>query len=87
MDLTTEQQQVILTGIFGDGCIAKPISATSNCHYNTNCKYKEYIDFKEKLLGDLTNFAIILETVDDTFFSADCGNFFSLKMFKKKEIS
>lgn len=53
MDLTTEQQQVILTGIFGDGCIAKPISATSNCHYNTNCKYKEYIDFKEKLLGDL----------------------------------
>jgi len=53
MELTTEQQQVILTGVFGDGCISKQQSINSNCHYSTNCKYKEYIDFKEHLLGDL----------------------------------
>lgn len=53
MELTTEQQQVILTGVFGDGCLSKPYNKTSNSHYSTNCKYKEYIDFKESLLGDL----------------------------------
>lgn len=46
-----EQLQVFLTSQLGDGCI---ITTNSNStYYSTNCKYKDYIDFKSSLLGDL----------------------------------
>lgn len=49
--LTNNQVQVILTGILGDGHISK--NALNSAGYKTNCKYKEYLDFKKELLGDL----------------------------------
>lgn len=49
--LTREQSQVLLTARLGDGCIST--SNTNSTFYSTNCKYKEYIDFKGSLLGDL----------------------------------
>ena len=49
--LTREQSQVLLTARLGDGCIST--SNTNSTFYSTNCKYKEYIDFKGALLGDL----------------------------------
>lgn len=49
--LTREQSQVLLIARLGDGCIST--SNTNSTFYSTNCKYKEYIDFKGSLLGDL----------------------------------
>lgn len=45
-------KQVILTGIFGDGCLFKNCSVFHA--YRTNSKYKEYILFKQQLLQGLT---------------------------------
>ena len=49
--LNNNQLQVFLTGRLGDGCIVT--SNSNSTYYTTNCKYKEYIDFKASLLGDL----------------------------------
>lgn len=43
-DLTMEQEQVLLTGIFGDGCLRKN---SKNSVYTTNCIHKEYLEFKK----------------------------------------
>lgn len=50
-DLTMEQEQVLLTGIFGDGCLHKN---GKNSTYTSNCIHKEYLEFKRALLGDLS---------------------------------
>lgn len=50
-DLTIEQEQVLLTGIFGDGCLHKN---GKNSTYTSNCIHKEYLEFKRTLLGDLS---------------------------------
>lgn len=49
--LSREQLQVFLTAKVGDGCISA--SNSNSTYYSTNCKYKEYIDFKSRLLGDM----------------------------------
>lgn len=46
-----EQLQVFLTSQLGDGCITKTNS--NSTYYITNCKFKEYVDFKCLLLGDM----------------------------------
>lgn len=53
LDLTNEQLQVLVSGKFGDGCLTSPKNVNSNSNYVTNCKYKEYLEFKKKLLGNL----------------------------------
>lgn len=53
LNLSNEQIQVLLTGIFGDGSLAKPINTNSNSNYTTNCIHKEYLEYKKELLGDL----------------------------------
>lgn len=47
---TREQLQVFLTSQLGDGCIAT--SNSNSTYYITNCKHKEYIDFKISLLSE-----------------------------------
>lgn len=53
-NLKNEQLQVLLTGHLGDGCLSK---GKSNKFYNylTNCKHLEYLEYKNKLLGELAN--------------------------------
>lgn len=51
--LTEQQQQLILSGILGDGCLTTPQTLGSNSYYLTNCKYEEYIDYKISILNDL----------------------------------
>lgn len=53
LDLSNEQLQVLLTAKFGDGHFTKEQSSTTYSSYITNCKYKEYLEFKQKLLGNL----------------------------------
>jgi hypothetical protein len=50
-NLTIEQQQVILTGSFGDGFICKTKSNKS--YYVTNCIHKDYLIYKIGLLKNL----------------------------------
>lgn len=52
-NLKNEQLQVLLTGIFGDGCLHRPNTEKHNVYYSTNCKFEEYINYKASLLGDL----------------------------------
>lgn len=59
--LSNEQIQVLITGKFGDGCF-NPNSRAKyhpemnfNYHYSTNCIFKEYVEYKRKLLGNLCN--------------------------------
>ncbi len=53
-DLSNEQKQLFLTARLGDGCLY--YTKSKNCIYSTNCKYKEYIDYKSKLLGNLYSY-------------------------------
>lgn len=53
-ELTNNQLQVILTGLFGDGHLTKPRGESSNSTYVTNCIHKDYIQYKSTLLGDLS---------------------------------
>lgn len=48
--LNNKQVQVLLTGTFGDGSIQK---GNISARYTTNCIHKEYLEYKENLLGDL----------------------------------
>lgn len=50
-NLSNEQIQLFLTARLGDGYIAQINSG--KCNYRTNCKYKEYINYKIQLLGNL----------------------------------
>ena len=54
-NLNNNQIQVLLTGKLGDGCLTIPKSSTTQSHYSTNCIHKEYLEFKQTLLGWLTN--------------------------------
>ena len=60
-DLTVEQEQVLLTGIFGDGCLRKN---SKNSVYTTNCIHKEYLEFKKNLLGDLNTGEIHYQAIN-----------------------
>ena len=51
LSLNESQKQVILSGLLGDGYIHTTNS--NSTYYITNCKFREYIDFKKSLLGDL----------------------------------
>lgn len=55
LNLSNEQLQVLVSGKFGDGCLSTPKTCMDNSMYSTNCIHKEYIDYKEKLLGDLAS--------------------------------
>lgn len=50
--LNNEQVQVALTATFGDGHMRMTPNRAS---YGTNCKMREYIEFKNKLLGNLSS--------------------------------
>lgn len=52
LSLNESQKQVILSGLLGDGYIHTTNS--NSTYYVTNCKFREYIDFKRSLLRDLT---------------------------------
>lgn len=43
-NLTENQKQVLLTGVFGDGCITNKVKG---CSYSTNSIYKEYVEKKK----------------------------------------
>ena len=49
--LSNEQLQVFLSGRFGDGCISTTNS--NSTYFTTNCKYKEYLEYKQNLLGNM----------------------------------
>lgn len=51
--LTEAQKQVLLSGLLGDGCIPIPKTTDNKTSFLTNCKFKEYLEFKKDLLGDL----------------------------------
>ena len=53
LNLSNNQLQVLLTGVFGDGSIFK-CNSNINYVYSTNCKFEEYLDFKISLLGDIS---------------------------------
>lgn len=59
--LTNEQIQVILTGKFGDGCLATNSQAklhperNYNYYYMTSSIHKNYLVYKKQLLGNLCN--------------------------------
>lgn len=48
-NLTEEQTQVFLTARLGDGCISTTNSGSTV--YLSNCKHKEYLEFKKSLIG------------------------------------
>lgn len=48
-NFTREQTQVFLTARLGDGCISTTNSGS--IIYSSNCKYKEYLEFKKSLIG------------------------------------
>ena len=48
-NFTEGQTQVFLTSQLGDGCIAT--SNSGSTYYLSNCKYKEYLEFKKQLIG------------------------------------
>lgn len=52
-NLSNQQLQVLLTGKFGDGHLTTPKTKFSNSKYSTSCVHKEYIKYKQKLLGNL----------------------------------
>ena len=52
--LTTDLSQLFLTAKLGDGHLTTPKNINSNSYYSTNCKFKEYLEFKSKILGDLS---------------------------------
>lgn len=52
-NLSNQQLQVLLTGKFGDGHLTTPKTNLSNSKYSTSCIHKEYIEYKQKLLGNL----------------------------------
>ena len=66
--LTNEQIQVILTGKFGDGCLATNSMAKAHpesiysYYYCTSSIYSEYIQFKKDILGNLCNTGITYST-------------------------
>lgn len=51
LSLNKNQEQVIISGLLGDGCITT--TNTNSTYFITNCKYEEYIDYKSALLGNL----------------------------------
>jgi len=50
--LNRNQVQVLVSGEFGDGHIA--LKKSGKGVYKTNCKYLEYLEFKQKLLGNIS---------------------------------
>jgi len=52
MEITNQQKQVLLSGLLGDGSIKKS-------HITYNCMYKEYMQFKRGLLGNLAKSEVI----------------------------
>ena len=52
LSLNERQKQVVISGLLGDGYIYTTNS--NSTYYATNCKFREYIDFKASLLGSLT---------------------------------
>lgn len=81
--LTNEQKQVLISGILGDGCISNHTS-TIDSYYATNCKYKEYLEFKKNLLGSLCQFNNI-NIVEHNGYSGN--KIYTLKTKKDSRIS
>jgi hypothetical protein len=53
LDLTNEQKQVLISGRLGDGYLAPSPNERLGAYYATNCKYREYLEFKKSMLGEL----------------------------------
>lgn len=56
--LTREQKQVLLSGIFGDAYIHRKVHFDG---WRTSCIYKEYVQFKKQLLGDIAEKCDVVE--------------------------
>lgn len=61
LNLSNQQLQVLISGKFGDGCLTTPKTCVDNSIYMTNCKYKEYIEYKDKLLNNLVSKCSMIE--------------------------
>lgn len=53
--LKNNQLQVLFTGMLGDGHLTTQASKNSDSSYVTNCKYLEYIQYKQKLLAEIAS--------------------------------
>ena len=51
--LTESEKQVVLTGVVGDGCLAKINPTARHYIYSTNSRFKVYIKFKQNFLTNL----------------------------------
>ena len=58
LNLSNQQLQVLISGKFGDGCLTTPKTCVDNSIYMTNCKYKEYIEYKGKTYEFEANFKL-----------------------------
>ena len=63
LQLSNNQLQTLLTGKFGDGCLHKRTNNKEFC-YSTSCIYKDYLEFKKDLLGNLVTDKGIIEDVN-----------------------
>lgn len=52
-NLNNNQLQVLFSGVLGDGHLTIPGNNRLNSKYQTNCKFSEYLSFKQILLGNL----------------------------------
>lgn len=67
MELTQDQTQVVLTGVFGDGHLTRiGDNGYKNSRYTTSCKFEDYLNFKSSLLGNLAN---LIKTTDKNGFA------------------
>ena len=53
-NLDENVRQLLLTAKLGDGHLTTPKNINSNSSYITNCKHLEYLQFKQKILKDLS---------------------------------
>lgn len=52
MNITNEQKQLMLSGLLGDGSV-------KHSHVTYNCMYEEYMDYKKRLAGNLSNTKVL----------------------------
>lgn len=84
-DFTREQTQVFLTAILGDGCISTTNSGSTI--YTSNCKHKEYLEYKKQLIGKGKINHVDSNGYNQTpIYTYYGGAWFSLKLIKELPI-
>ena len=77
-NLSNEQYQVLLTGKFGDGSMSRSKGLNSNFMYATNSVHREMVEFKYKLLGDLSSKSGIKTYINRGFKENTIYRFYSI---------